>query len=157
MKETLLSELVGYRGIYKIENIINGIIYVGQSENIIERWCGHVTNLRGKKGTNTYLQKDFNKYGLENFRASILELCDKKESLLYRELAWIIDLDKKGYPLYNAIRVIRISDHEPCTKVLGQYFEVKKVGYDRQIDLLRPVTGKFRNLTEIAYSLCQNV
>ena len=36
-------------GIYKIENKVNGKVYIGQSVNIESRWKGHKSNLRNNK------------------------------------------------------------------------------------------------------------
>lgn len=51
-------------GIYKIQNLINGKIYIGQSIHIYQRWKEHL-RLAKKKKTNFY--KDLKKYGEECF------------------------------------------------------------------------------------------
>lgn len=66
-------------GIYKIENILNGNIYIGQSTNIKNRFKSHKSNLRLNKHCNIHLQYAWNKYGEENFEFSILEVCDCSE------------------------------------------------------------------------------
>lgn len=70
-------------GIYKIENKINGHIYIGQSINITARWRRH----REMKGEYT-ITKAFKKYGLENFEFSVIEECPREE-LNEREIYWI--------------------------------------------------------------------
>ena len=42
-------------GIYKIENLINHKVYIGQSINIFRRWKGHMRNLKNNKQTHLYL------------------------------------------------------------------------------------------------------
>lgn len=58
-------------GIYKIENKINGKVYVGQSRDILRRWRQHkVSRLQYP------LYFAFQKYGINNFEFSVLEECD---------------------------------------------------------------------------------
>lgn len=42
-------------GIYKIENLINHKVYIGQSINIFRRWKDHMRNLKNNKQTHLYL------------------------------------------------------------------------------------------------------
>ena len=44
-----------YSGIYKIENIINHKIYIGQSKDIETRWEHHKWELNNHKHSNNYL------------------------------------------------------------------------------------------------------
>ena len=46
--------------IYKITNITNGMVYVGQSVNIIKRWNEHKRNLRKGAHENKKLQNAWN-------------------------------------------------------------------------------------------------
>lgn len=67
-------------GIYKIENRVNGKVYIGQSINIEHRWTGHRKSIHGCGEAYNYpLYQAIRKYGLENFEFSILEECDVKE------------------------------------------------------------------------------
>ena len=75
-------------GIYKIENKVNGKIYVGQSIDINARWKNHITLLNKGNHHNDYLQKSWNKYGENNFEFSIIEECDLSD-LNCREIYWI--------------------------------------------------------------------
>ena len=53
--------------IYKIENLINHKKYIGLTNNIIRRRNRHFTDLRCNRHDNSFLQKEVNIYGLENF------------------------------------------------------------------------------------------
>ena len=70
-------------GIYKIENNVNHMIYIGQSINIENRFIQH------KNNKNNYdIHVALREYGIENFSFDIIELCNKKE-LNEREIYWI--------------------------------------------------------------------
>lgn len=63
-------------GIYKIENIINGKCYIGQSENLPIRIKTHINNIKKIKENNKELNIDAEKYGVENFKIEVIEYCD---------------------------------------------------------------------------------
>ena len=89
-------------GIYKIENLINGKVYIGQSLNIKQRWNKHKVNFKNLKRLekNKPLYCAFRKYGLENFSFEIIQLCDKN-SLNKLEIFYILQYcsnnSKNGY------------------------------------------------------------
>ena len=56
------------QGIYKIECLVNGKVYIGQSIDLDSRLNGHRTGEH-----NDCLREDMKKYGLENFIFDILE------------------------------------------------------------------------------------
>lgn len=66
-------------GIYKIENLVNGKVYIGQSKNVQKRIWEHRYQLKKGIHDNIYLQNSFNKYGIENFDFSVIELCPVEE------------------------------------------------------------------------------
>lgn len=68
-------------GIYKIENLVNGKVYIGQSVDIYTRWISHKNaSLReGNRGYNYPLYRAFRKYGIDNFYFEIIEECTEEE------------------------------------------------------------------------------
>lgn len=70
-------------GIYKITNLINGKVYIGQSSNIERRFREHKSN-----STSEHLRASIQLYGIDNFDFSILEITDI-EDLDDRERYWI--------------------------------------------------------------------
>lgn len=77
-------------GIYKIENKVNGKIYVGQSTNIQKRWDNHkvASNCEKDHTYNYPLYRAFRKYGVDNFSFDVLEECMVSE-LDDKEIFWI--------------------------------------------------------------------
>ena len=63
-------------GIYCIENIVNGMKYIGQSKDINHRLIQHKSNLKHNRHGNPRLQNAWNKYGINSFKFYILEECD---------------------------------------------------------------------------------
>jgi group I intron endonuclease len=77
-------------GIYCIENLKNGLKYIGLSRNISQRFIDHKLRLRNNKHENLYFQRSYNNNGLDNFKFWIiqqLELDIKKLNLM--EIYWI--------------------------------------------------------------------
>jgi len=85
--------------IYKIINIINGKIYVGQTtQSLEERVRKHFSDSKNKIDNNKF-HNAIRKYGNDNFKFEIIEIVDNKELLNERECYWINYLDtvKNGY------------------------------------------------------------
>lgn len=74
--------------IYKITNLLNNKIYVGQ----------HKTNKLDDKyfGGGLILNKSINKNGRENFKKEIIEFCETWDHLNEREIYWIEKLDARN-------------------------------------------------------------
>lgn len=87
-------------GIYKIENLKNGKVYVGQAVDIKRRWSRHRMELKKGIHSNKYLQRAYDKYGVDAFRYSVIEECPK-EKLNEREIFYIQKFDSfsNGYNL----------------------------------------------------------
>ena len=81
-------------GIYKIENIINGKCYIGQSEDLENRIKEHKYLMSKLKENNKKLNNDIAKYGIDNFEIHIVEFCKVEE---------LDEKEKKYIELYNSI------------------------------------------------------
>lgn len=68
-------------GIYKVTNQINGKIYIGQSQNIANRWRKHKTEPFNSNSSsyNSHFYQAIRKYGIDNFTFEVLEECSKEE------------------------------------------------------------------------------
>lgn len=75
-------------GIYRIENLVNGKNYVGQSINIYKRWKNHIDDLKEGVHYNCHLQRSWNLYGEDSFKFSILEECSVEE-LNIKEILYV--------------------------------------------------------------------
>lgn len=91
-------------GIYKITNILNGKVYIGQSVCIESRWASHRSRpFQVTSPTYNYpIYRAIRKYGLQNFSFEVLEEC-LEEELDNKEIYYISLYDslnpKKGYNL----------------------------------------------------------
>lgn len=86
--------------IYKIENIINNKKYIGLTNNIIRRKSRHFTDLKYNRHDNSFLQKEFNIYGQDNFTFTILFKGDISEKEIGEKEKYYIklyDSYKNGY------------------------------------------------------------
>ena len=87
--------------IYMITNKINGKVYVGKTEESIQkRFVEHCNDSKKARCKNRPLYRAMNKYGCENFTVSLLEETDKPE---IREEFWI-EQKKSYHNGYNATR-----------------------------------------------------
>lgn len=90
-------------GIYKIENIIDGRVYIGQSVNVRNRLRDHIKSALGISTiANQAVHSAMNEEGLENFFFQVLTSCGR-EDLNEMEKYWI-DYYKSGEWGYNRTR-----------------------------------------------------
>ncbi len=75
--------------IYKTTNLINNKFYIGQDSKNNPEYLG----------SGTIIKKAINKYGKENFKKEILDICLDKEELDIKEIYWIKELKsiENGY------------------------------------------------------------
>jgi len=78
-------------GIYCFENIINDKKYIGQTIDLNSRIKDHCRKLRKNEEDCIILQYAWNKYGEENFKWYIIEICEI-ELLSNKEIYWIKEL-----------------------------------------------------------------
>ncbi|MBR5914131.1 MAG: GIY-YIG nuclease family protein [Selenomonadaceae bacterium] len=81
--------------IYKITNLINGKIYVGQTNQSLKK------RFQNHKSSNSMLGRDIREYGDENFKIETLETCKTLDELDRREILWIAKLNCKFPNGYN--------------------------------------------------------
>lgn len=77
--------------IYKVTNLISGKSYIGQYSG----------NKQDYYGSGKLIKRAIQKYGIENFKKEILEICSSKKQLDKREIFWIKKLNSKAPNGYN--------------------------------------------------------
>lgn len=126
-------------GIYKITNLINNKIYIGQSVDIKERWQEHKRinerqNENAKIMQQYPLYKAFKKYGLNNFLFEVIEECLITE-LDDKEIFWIkyynsyIGFENSnGYNLTTGGKGNRKVTEEQISLIISLWQEGKSTG-----------------------------
>ena len=89
-------------GIYKITNINNHRIYIGQSADISSRWKDHIKCGLGIDAPSNKLYTAMQQEGVENFMFELLEECERAQ-LNERESYWIDFYQSQDYG-YNMTR-----------------------------------------------------
>lgn len=134
------------RGIYKITNIKNNKVYIGESLNIVKRWSEHINQLRSNTHYNHKLQCDFNKYGVDSFKFEVLLALDDsiknyvdKYLLVFYEDKYIKKYNSihNGYNIENTLESLisnkrnfgnqefNIDMYKKCTKNISKKIYVK--------------------------------
>ena len=126
--------------IYKTTNLINGKIYVGKSEKLIEETQNYY-------GSGIKLKKAISKYGVENFKKEIIDNAETISELNQKEKYWIKSLNSQERPIgYN------IADGGDGGNTGGMSPEVKakksEVGEDGLNEFQRQVKKAWENRSE---------
>lgn len=117
-------------GIYKIVNTKNNKVYVGKAKNFANRKRQHFNSLLEGSHYNKYLQRSFDKYGIENFEFIVIEHCCV-EDMNDRERYWIKELESeyadKGYNAAYAF--VLFKQYDASRKLNRSKRKVVKVKY----------------------------
>jgi group I intron endonuclease len=82
------------RGIYKITNLINNKVYIGESLDIYRRWDEHRDDLNNNSHHSYKLQSDWNEFRQDNFKFEIISILDEDISNFIGEYILIVYEDK---------------------------------------------------------------
>jgi len=91
--------------IYIIKNTINHGVYVGSTNNIVNRWRQHRYYLSNKKHHSVYLQRSWDKHGECAFVFDVVEIVEPHEDLIAREQWWIDHYLQSGRAVYNMCKI----------------------------------------------------
>lgn len=73
--------------IYKITNLINNKVYIGQTiRELNKRWAQHIKDSKRKSYP---LYKSMRKYGTDNFKIETIFECENKEDMNFMEIEFI--------------------------------------------------------------------
>lgn len=88
--------------IYKIVNLVNGKVYIGQTIRTIEsRFARHLNDAKNNPNTHLKLHRAINKYGSDKFTIEKIDEATTQEELNEKERYWIKEYDSmnNGYNL----------------------------------------------------------
>lgn len=135
-------------GIYKITNLINNKIYIGQSIDIEKRWEEHKYY---SSDEHTAIQSAFKKYGISNFSFEVIEKCSKNK-LDEREIYWIAYYDSynNGYNLTAGGQTKRRLDY---ALIANTYLQLKSIhATSKQLNVHRDSVRKALEYFDISYN-----
>ena len=101
MQQFFLWQAINKRmHIYRITNVINNKMYIGQTiqKNPKMRWYDHCA--RTRNGQNNHLYNSMRKYGVENFVWEVIDSASTIEELNLKEQQWL-DEYRKITEVYN--------------------------------------------------------
>jgi group I intron endonuclease len=154
--------------IYKITNVVNGKVYVGQTINYDKRKNSHISKLINGTHHNEHLQKSFNIHGIKSFAFEVIKECYESELDLL-EIKYIKELDaiNNGYNLMhggqannryfsketrekmsNARKGMKFSDsHREKLRIvnLGKKMSIESINKNRESHLLINSNGEKNN------------
>lgn len=161
-------------GIYKIENKVNGKVYIGSSKHIEQRWQEHRKMLKSGKHHSNHLQNSWNIYKEDNFSFSIIEEVKESQDLLKRESFYIEksnSLDSNyGYNIAPVLDNKHLKIKNPNTKqvtenMIMEQFRLQYYNHEKMLEFWNTNFGKVRifndelsarvNMTHLSKELVQ--
>jgi group I intron endonuclease len=117
--------------VYKITNKINGEIYVGSTcQTLKQRMCTHISKSYKKPWFKLY--QAFDKYKIDNFEVTLLELCtcENLSELRQHEQRYLDQL----HPEYNSINAVHDVNYQR---------DYKKKYYEKNAEKIKAKTRKY--------------
>lgn len=141
-------------GIYKLECLEDGKIYIGQSVNIRERAHEHRRALEKNCHNNTKMQHYYNKYGKESFVFTVVEIVKNKEYLYKREEFWAKYYNsfdrKKGFNICPIVKN-EFDKQEFANKVKGTKNGRAKLTEEDVVKICKLLNNRNLTYTEIGH------
>jgi group I intron endonuclease len=113
--------------IYKVTNLINGKIYIGQQLN---------PKRKSYMGSGILIKNAINKYGRKNFIKEIIEYCTTKESMNEKEKYWINKLNSNNLNIgYNIDKGGGRTLEEDYVIKMSQKLKGRKISEEAKINI----------------------
>ena len=132
--------------IYKITNILNQKIYIGQTiRPIEERFRRHINDALNNK-IDTHLARAIRKYGKENFTIEVIDTAKTQEELTKKEQYWIryYNSVKIGYNETDA--TYKSGGNTYQNKTLKEMKEIKEKIRKSKIGAKNPMAKKVKRI-----------
>lgn len=134
--------------LYKITNIIDGKLYIGQTVDPNNRWKKHRFNakqVRVKKGTTMYIHNAMAKHGLDNFIFEVIGCCRSQDDANYTEAELIKQYDSlwSGYGYNVAAGGQSSPKSEETKKKLSEYWKQWYLDHPEQKQIIAERQRKF--------------
>ncbi len=148
-------------GIYKIENVTDGKIYIGSSVTLKNRKYKHFWMLQKGIHDNNHLQHSYNKFGQDSFIFDVLEVCCPEE-LIVKENFYIDKFKSNdsifGYNLAT-VNEFRRNTYNDEVKINLSKYNLQKNGNMKIFSLTNIETNEehiFNSLVDGANYLSEN-
>jgi group I intron endonuclease len=111
--------------LYRITNLINRKIYIGQTINPYKRWAGHKSAAKPSKRTgNMFIASAIHKYGSNNFEFEVIACCKTQDDANYLEIELIKQYDSLS--ISNGYNITSGGRKTVCDKIRGPKSEAHK-------------------------------
>lgn len=124
LESNSLNVTANIMGVYKIQHIPTGKIYIGSSCDILSRWKDHKRKLEQNRHHSYKLQDVWNSEPVKsNFSFEVIEVVDSRKDLFEKEQYWIDFYDSSSKDNFN---VMELAGESPKMSSQQLFYDFQK-------------------------------
>ena len=112
--------------IYKITNLINNKVYIGQTINSLEKRFNRHKNDALNNILDTHFARALREYGIDAFQAEVIDIADTQEELSQKEQYWIRHYNSVVFGYNETDAIEKCGGNTYQSKTAEEMTEIKK-------------------------------
>lgn len=140
-------------GIYQILNTVNNKSYIGSSVQIETRLAKHIRQLNRGKHENSYLQRSFDKYGVEAFQFKPIIECELSSLQFYEDL---IIKNYRSNTSDFGFNLREVSSSNAGMKILNRHKDLPGTVHNSLTLIKELGVNKYRKILWLCSCVCGN-
>ena len=136
--------------IYKITNLVNNKVYIGQSvRGVQQRFHRHINDAMTDR-LNTHFARAIRKYGPENFVVEVIDTAETQDELNRKEQYWIREYDSIRHGYNETDAICKCGGNTYMSKTDMEKFIIGERIRETKLGALNPHSRKIKCRSEVS-------
>ena len=136
--------------IYKITNLVNDKVYIGQSaRGVTQRFNRHINDAMTNR-LDTHFARAIRKYGPDNFVVEVIDTADTQDELNHKEQYWIREYDSIRHGYNETDAMCKCGGNTYMSKTKREMRSISNKIRKSKLGSLNPHSSKVKCLSDIS-------